>query len=499
MKVGHLMDWAEHHRSIVLLVFVIVGTLWKAYPHMSIFGLMASDEYSSWALLEHLFRYDEPVEYLIVPYLEFFLAYAVHLVTGLGSITIAKFINPVIGGLCVLAFYYLAVGFMTQREALLSSLLFTFSEPFLYRSCYFGSTEILGFLFMFIFLGLYIRKKHLWMITTMALMGYSHILPVIFSMTVVFLDTVLTKKKHKWAGIFFILVIIVIGSPISPHRKLVFNFYRVVTERGWSILTLSNLFMYNLEELILIGLLGYLGFVALFIITIPKFRQWTGFERVILGVGIAAFLGSFVLYDTAIIGPRRFIIYITIPLLLVVPRIVNRKLLLPMLIVPMIISPLIGGLDNFVFHGDSLTSEEIEAMQWLEDNGYWLTRGVEWFGDWSVSQYIESHIYVNVERTYDPKGPLNVADVLLRERTMKEYVNETGSQNTTTFQSIGSWDYAFISDRMRRRGLFIVPHFFGGRRPTIVRMPVVDIWEDSSEFKIVYDKNGVTIYERKDI
>lgn len=494
-----LVDWAEQHWSVVLLCLVITGTFLKAYPHMTIPELMPSDEYASWSLFEHLFRYDQPVGYSIVPYLEYILAYTVHLTTGLDSITIAKFINPVIGGLCVLAFYYLAIGIMPQREALLSSLLFTFSEPFFYRSCFFGSTEILGFLFLFIFFGLYTRKKYLWMIPTVVLMGYSHVLPLIFSVCVVFFDMVLTKKKYKWAGILLILGIMILVGPFGPHRRLIFNFYKVVSERNWSIHTLSNLFIYGLEELILVGLLGYLGFVTLFIIAVPKFRQWTGFEKVALIVGIVSFLGSFVVYDTTIIGPRRFIVYITIPLLLVVPRIVNRKILVPILVVPMIISPLIGGMNNFLFYGDSITSEELEATQWLGDNGYWLTRSEMWFGDWVVLQCIQSNVYVAVKKTYNYSTPINVAIILLEEKAMSRYINETGSQNTTTFQSTDSWDYVFISDRMRREGLFIIPYYFKGRRPTVVRMPVVDIWEGSSSFRVIYNKNGVTIYERKDV
>ena len=145
---------------MVLTVLAAIGILWRSYPHLSVPDLMPSDEYHNWIFVYWLVNYGKPLSFFYTPHLEFYLMYLVHLLTGLDVLTLCKFTNPVIGGLSVFPFYFFASKPLGKRKGLLASLLFTFSEPMFYRSCYFGSTETLGLFFMFTFLGLYLRKKY---------------------------------------------------------------------------------------------------------------------------------------------------------------------------------------------------------------------------------------------------------------------------------------------------------------------------------------------------
>ena len=55
--------------------------------------------------------------------------------------------------------------------------------------------------------------------------------------------------------------------------------------------------------------------------------------------------------------------------------------------------------------------------------------------------------------------------------------------------------YAFISERMKQEGMFIQ---FTETRTIHSRRPVIDIWNNNINWKLVYDNHGVKVYERLD-
>ncbi len=499
---------------LILLILAVIGTLWKSYPHLMIPDLLPSDEYNNWVLLEVMIREGRSFDFLLSPQLQYYLMYLVHLATGISSKVLFRWTNSIIGGLSVFAFYYFASGFMDKEHALYSSVLYTFSEPFFYRSAFLGSTEILGITFMFIFLGFYLRKQYIKMVPLILVSAYIHLAPFVLGISILVADLVINKKKIRSALIIGGAVFLLIFGPFSPHRKQKIE----ILSAPFKSISVKNFFIYSLNELIIIGGLCYLGFIALASVTIPRIKLWNRTELIILFISTAFMLFSWLSYNSMIFSPRRMIVYMVIPMITFASRIIKKPLVYLLIISLMVIAPPLKGTQTFIWVNDAITTPELEAIRWLSENGYFdISEWYIWFSDRTVTQAVNPYIFfMRPDRdpesaSYNTKEEADRMNEFVSEvhRAYEEFLNYTDEPIPTPSPDPDEpdikvqdpivdspWKYVFLSERMKKQAFFLIRDPIGGDRSKEVRRPIEDIWVNHTYFTEIYNKDGVIIYEK---
>lgn len=512
---------------LVLIILAVVGVIWNSYPHLMIPDLLPSDEYNNWVLLEVMIREGRAFDFLLSPQLQYYFMYLVHLATGVSSKFLFRWTNGIIGGFSVFAFYYFASGLIDKENALYSSVLYTFSEPFFYRSCFLGSTEILGITFMFVFLGLYIRKKHVLMVPLILVSAYIHLAPFVLGISFLVADLVINKKRVRTALIIGGAVLLLVFGPFSPHRKQKIE----ILSAPFKSISINNFFIYSFNELIIIGGLSYLGFIALGSVTLPRIKSWNKTELIILSISTSFMIFSWLSYNSMIFSPRRMIVYMVIPMITSASRIIKKPFMYLLIISLMIIAPPLKGTQTFVWANDAITKPELEAIDWLSENGYFdRSEWYFWFSDRTVTQAVNPYLFfVRPDRdpesaSYNTKEEADRINEFVSEvhRDYEEFLNYTTElttiansnstdsppTNTTNPPDPSSkteetdpivespWKYIFLSDRMMKQAFFLIRDPINGERSKEVRRPIEDIWKDHPYFIEIYNKDGVIIYEK---
>ena len=440
---------------VCLSILAAIGILWRSYPHILIPRLFPSGESNNLAYVFWLVNHGgRAYDVFHVPHLEFYLVYFLHLL-GANVERVSFVINPIIGGCSVFAFYFFISKIISQKGALRASALFTFSETMFYRTCHFGSTEALGIFFMFVFFGLYVRKHFISSILILAVVPLAHVLPFLFIVLVVCLDLLLKGKILPALMICTISLIFLFNSFISPHRALTKKFLESISfSRAF-----SKMFLFSPLELV-VSSRFYLGTVMMLLLALVGFRKWERIEQEMILVSLVMFVGSTLFYDAGVISPMRITPYISIPLFSICAKVITKKSIIIGLVVSMIVSPLIGGTDRFVWLSDAITEEEIVAIEWFEAEGHFEQgRIIYLYCDLPVKQYVQLYSYKKVNITH-PK-------------------------------------YVFISERMSKRSFSLIMQ--EGKRTLDLRVPMEDVWSNSPSWKLIYDEQGVKIYERRGI
>lgn len=469
---------------IYLILLTLGGILWRTFPHMFLAPHMfPADEQNVLGymirLVEH--RTHDPFS---IPYLEFYLIYFIQLILKTDIIRLSFLANPIIGGLSVLAFYFFVSGMLSKKDSLWATLLFTFSEVHFYRTIHFSSTEALGLFLMFLFLGFYIRKQKRASIILLTIIPFAHTLPFIFSIIVVAIHRLLGNENKHTGLMVIVLTGVAIIIPLIIHKSQTsYVFSGIITN-----FSLSNIFVYDLSD-ILEFLPIYLGIIIMATIGLFRIRKWNGMISALYPVSFIGILISLLGYNSMVIAPTRFLVYLAIPsICLVVTEIKNRRFL-GLLVIIMIASPLTGGLNKVVWVADSITVEEIEAVDWIIENGYFkLITDVEhnytkygiWFFDTTVYHYT---------CLYGKQAWMNY-EVFLNYK----YPNSSWDKNSgQAYQP----DYVFLSERIENRGFFIDRGSVGNRfqRAQVIHAPIKNIWKDDPNWKEIYNHNKVIIYE----
>lgn len=493
----NLTELIEENPWVILLGLAIVGTLWKSYPHMIIAELLPSDEYNNWVLLEVMIREGKAFDLLLSPQLQYYMMFLLNQITGINSITMFRWANGIIGGFSVFSFYYFCSAMLDKRQAIIASTLYTFSEPFFYRSCFLGSTEILGITLMFVMFGLYLRKKYLHILPFTLFSAFIHLAPFVFGLVSIVTPFLLSRKTLPKAALVVVAMVLLIFGPFSPHRKQKLEIFSSATNS----ISLQNLFIFSLPELLTKGLLSYLGFVALALITLPRIREWNKTEKSLLLISTSFMMLSWIGYNAMIYSPRRMIVYMVIPMLTSIVRFITNPKGLLLIVSLMILSPPLMGTQSFVWVYDSITESELEAIDWLVENNYFAeSEWHKWFSDRPITQAINPHIFF-----FRPDRDPASASVSTQEEL--EYLNKFVDKIHEFYEAFlnGSeskveddfpWNYVIISERMKKRSFYLVRDPAGGTRSKEIRIPTKDVWKDDPRFKEIYNMNGVVIYEK---
>ncbi|MBW2671968.1 MAG: hypothetical protein JRD89_00965 [Deltaproteobacteria bacterium] len=473
---------------LILTALAVLGAVWRSYPHLTIPDLMPSDEYHYWFLLQYLVIYHRPYGGLFVPPLQLYIMWFLHSFFNIEVLTLCKYTNPVIGGLMVFPFYFFLSAFLDCRRSLYGSSLLIASENLFYRTCYFGTTEALGIFFMFLFLGLYLRRRYIYSIPFLIFTIMSHVVPFLFS--VGYVSIRLLSNRRMWPVSIAILVgtVTFILSPFSPHKVQATNLLS-----GALHFSPSNLFLYSPRELIGVGAVSYLGLVVMGCNVPLRFWRWKEPQRTIFILSALAFIGAWLMYNTRVASPRRFLTYTAIALIPALVSSNTKRWVYPIVFVSMLSAPLLGGVNNFVWLSDSLTKPEVIALQWLDTNGYFAnTTHKDWFGDRAVMQYISSRI--SLECFSNRSSTVVNPDWVKATKTLQD--QKQFILNSTTDQQ--PWRYVFLSERMRRNAYFVITDWVRGTRSEMYHISVHDVWQDDHDWRMIYNHGGVVIYRRVD-
>lgn len=475
IRINKVLEKLKDKTFVSLTVLAAVGILLRAYPHTTIPDLMPDDEYYRWLYFDHLIRTGQSAEnVLLTPHLQFYLMYAVYLATEVNKLILFKYVNAVIGGVAVFAFYFMCAGLMNSKKAIYASMLYTFSEAMFYRSCYFGTTEPLSLLWMFLFFSFCLRKKFKSAAPLAVLMSVTHSLPFFFSAAMIATPLLIKKKTLPITMIVLLLFGLFLISPLSPDQR---QTHHLISRLSQSF-NLKNVFIYNLTDLLSGLLLYYPGTFLLGLFSIFKFQKSSRFEQIFLLLACSAAFFSLLFYNTAIFSPVRFIPYAFIPLSIFFANNYDEKILYFIIITAMLTAPYLGGgLQEVHNINDSLTAEEVDALNWLKENGY-LKQGMNstWWCDEPIRQYLAGVTYAYGKPFFYPP----IRDLL----------------NSTNI--IGkNFQYVFISERMEKQAFFLEREPFI-ERSAETRVSAVDVWKNNSDWIEIYNKNGVKIYARNE-
>ncbi len=445
----------------------LISTILKIYPRLTVAALFPSDEYNMIHYVKWIINNDGSTTNLLsLPHLEFYLIYFIHKITGIDGVQISYYINPIISGISVYAFYYMLSILMDEQKAILGTTLYAFNDSVFYRAAHFGSSEILGLLFLFLFFGLYYRKQYLRAVFILPLIAYSHILPLLFAIGTICIQ--MLRKKATWVyavilgcgGILFLI------SPISSHKNQTSTFLI----KAFKSFSLSNVFVYSINELLRYALY-YSGTVFLGLITLFYFKRWKTPMKEMGYTALFGLLASFLIYSSNITGPTRLIVYIAISFICVGVEHLKKKHFMFLLSL-MILTPYLGGIDNLMWVKDSITTEEIAALDWADEQGY-IERRFLYVDPLTGTTYHKNDWYLD-------ESTLQYAQLMYSSYNIHE----------TNFT------YVLSSPRTRKQSFFLV-RYNDGTRSEEIRKPVPDIWDNNtSQWEIIYDFNEVKIYRR---
>jgi len=411
------------------------------------------------------------------------LLYVIQLLSGFDVLKLCLFANPIIGGLSVFTFYFFVSGVLDNRKSLLATVLFTFCETHYYRTCHFATTESLGLFLMFLFLGFYLRNQAVPALLTLVVMPFAHTLPFIFSVGVVTVHLLLSGGKRTIILVMFVFLALFLATGIHTKQTVEVLSELIVSFR-W-----SNIFIYDMSDF-LKYFLCYSGVIAMSVMVALKFREWEQQEivRSLFLASIAGMVISLFFYTTSL-GPPRFLVYFSLPLIIMIVGNIRNEKNLVILVAVMIASPMMGGLNNVVWVADSITTEEIVAFEWFEERGYFLVGGdfgynYTLFGNWFYDSTIQHYVELYTGRNWMGYPCfLNYKD---KNATLEEQPGRAVHPH-----------YVFLSERIRSNGLFIDTMKNGVRRKRslVVRVPIEDIWRGDPMWREIYNRGGVVVYE----
>lgn len=448
--------------ALCLFILFVVGMLWKLYPRMLVAAMFPSDEYINIGYVLYLVKHaGNPFDAFHNPHLGYFLVYFISLITKIEVHQIMFSINPIIAGLTVVPFFLFASKILNnKKQALIASVFFTFSETMFYRTCHYGSNEALGLFLMFTYLAMYLNftniRRKLLSIPILILIPFAHLLPFIFAIVFTTLDLFLKKRKIVVLGLIIASVLFIFNPIFPPHR-----FVASVFSGNLSTISLEKIFLFSFSEIIRV-VPFFMGLTAMLVLCLFSYKKSSKLEKSLLLLMLFSIPLSLLLYSTRMVGPTRLLLYVSIPLFIMTARILDKKKCVVILITfLMVMSPLIGGINRFTWVSDSITQNEIEAIEFLSSQGFFDSKkATYWYGDLPVRQYFSTYCGSNI--VYNPTP-------------------------------IGYYSHIFLSERMEKQGFFLEPNYEGGRSIEI-RRPIIDIWaRNETGWKDWYYEQGMIL------
>ena len=513
----------KHKVLVVLSLLIIIGFCYRFYPATLVAEFSPADEYLRYLHVNYLLKTGEIYSPGFSPQLMSVTIAGIYklLLGSVSTLWLGKMFNPLIGALTAIPLYYLCRSFTSKNNSLLASTLFTFSDMHFYRSAYFGQSETLGMFFMFLFLMFYTRKRsvfhglplnYVFCGLFLLAMFYSHLIPFVFTIAVVAIHLVIKKPSVKRVGLFVGIVIatsLLITGPFSSHQRTAFLFNLTRIFGYFDIKKL--LITYSVEQLwlgtkLMIGSI-VLGLVVLFYYStklkknfsfsyLKKLHKTPTFTNVAFTMFIVGLLGVFITwlgYDANLMAPTRFTPYVSLALIALFAQVkVKKKSYLTIfLVITMLMGPLVfDGININLWVYDAATPEEIAAIKYVRENNiidFSKTNFGEWFADRSI------HCVIWYNTVFYAKTPIIMTSAY--SSTMHaEAVTE--NQEKVTTANVTGYRYIFYSERMEKGG-FVLHYYPEFHRLLPIHMPIERPEIPENQYTLLYEKDGVWIYERK--
>jgi len=211
---------------------------------------------------------------------------------------------------------------------------------------------------------------------------------------------------------------------------------------------------------------------------------------------------SWIGYNSMIFSPRRMIVYMVIPMLTSVVRLITNSKYLLLIVGLMVLSPPLMGTQSFVWVYDAITKPELAAIDWLVENNYFAeSEWNEWYSDRTITQAINPHIFFFRPDRDPASASVNTKEELeyLNEfvdsihEEYEDFLNGTEPEEEYDFP----WNFVIISDRMKNKSFYLIRDPAGRTRSKEIRIPTQDVWKDDPRFTEIYNLSGVIIYEKR--
>lgn len=468
---------------LLLLGTVLVSFFYKAYLHLFIVQhWIPCDEIINFITIRNLVQTGQPVNLSYYPHGMHFFVYGIWLITRVDPQTLCMFFNPVIGAVSVIVFYYLTKTFVDSRSALLSSAVFAVNEAFLYRSAHFGSSEPLGILLMLGSFYFFVKKRYILCGTSMFLTYEVHLLPFFFGLAVLGGNILIRRFSKKVMLTFGILCCVVIGlfyTNLFPYQRQL-GFISPGSFVGR--VSPENLMLFPLIELLTYGI-AFSGSILVFVYSMPDFRKGNKFTQIWIVISLLMALVLQLTYNSLTIGPFRMLVYISIGLVLLYSfvKIPFKTFFTVIILIGMFISPFLNGWSLMFRVYDSVTIEEIQAIEWIVEDCSLTKTPLDIVADYPIIEYWD--LYIIPEYVLNPEFDFMVFKETINAR--KDYLEGESSQVNFT--------YVFLSERMEKQAFY---EEWGEIRTYQYRKPILDRWVDDPEWEQIYNKANVKIYRR---
>lgn len=496
-------------------ILSVAGIIYRAYPHLFLIPRWITEEdVFSYTIFE-LIRTGTTIRIGYQAIVEQYLIYFVYLVTHTNPTIMIQYINPLIGGLTAIPVYYCMKQILTKKEAIIATTIWTFSENVIYRSSTFNSTETFGFFLAMIALYMYLNIKDkeqrnhkikffCGFLVFIIISIFSHLLPATFILGVISLDMFLRgNKKNKILVLLFMCsVIIFLYSPLNPNQTMMYSIRPdfLLSQFSWS--NISSL--YSISDLIF-GVSIFFGSVVLIFLSLPEilsFKYKNQFMYIYLFGCLVLFVASWLVYSNYLIAPTRVVLYFIIPFSyftsIFISKFKNKiSVICVFIIVITTILTSLNGVNTMLFIDKSLTLDE---YTFLEKSV--CVQTATSFGDWWTDTIFRESLLISLNNTVSvrPSSLPNISNIVDTTK-LRANVNTTLSTTTTTTYTNGTtitkivppiFKYILLSPRMEKSAFFLVNTKY---RTIQINEPVVDIWKDLPDWKLVEEYKNIKIYK----
>jgi len=497
------------NKIILLLLFsIICGFAIRIYPHTQVYRFMNEEPYN-YITVDEILTTGITKNQGFYPIFEHQVIAYFSQIFHIDPISLSIIFNPLISALTAIPIFLIFRKYLKDGQSLLISLFWCLSEAVFYRSAGFYTTEPLSLFFMFFALYFYTRKNYVGVASFAVLSLITHLLPFAFLSATIFAEKfIFGSRKFQIISILGIVsTAIFVYSPLNPYRRIVsildinymmskfnigniFNLYDLNTLKSGVMLFYGTLILIVITMFCVIQLVGqrlsiFSGDLKLNLDAATKIS----ISMLLVSFGLVAF--SWIVYNSMLFAPPRLLLFTIVPLSFFVVFWINQpavhgrsRIMLIFVICSMMVCSSFAGSQTMLWSNNSLTKNEYLALDEIQQT-FGFDRAIVWWCDYPINTEITSRVRNDV-----------IWEVNISPSVMIEYFKKVSQENSTlSNDTIHIIKYAFISERMKQEGMFIQ---FTETRTIHSRRPVIDIWNNNINWKLVYDNHGVKVYERLD-
>lgn len=479
-----LWCWLKRNSHIILLV--LVAFFLRAIPHLFMIPLLAIEEDVHWLFVYKLMNGNFSAVFSY-PHSVHFLVGGIRIFFSLPAGIVESYINPILGALTIpcIIFFMKGLKNTTRLGEIVIGILLVCLDVHIYRSCVWQSTEILALNFLFLMLGCLVRQKMLSAFFFLLLETQTHYLSLIIGGIVfIMYGLILFKPKGK-----LILCLSMLGLGVSAY---VFFPYTMSADRFLYTVECFNptnvVILYSISDL----LLGFVAFpltiicllCLLYFIWISKFTIVKIFNITVVGL---AFLST-IFFNPLLIGPFRLVLYgavmgcVCLTFLLIKLKTRMLILILSSLCLMSLLAVYPNGLYSIQLVDKVSTQEEIQAIS------YFVNHTDNFYIGNVATDLLNYGIFMYVTKYEEFSNPLLVGEEIQKRRLPV-------LQPPENWWQVEQVKYIFWSKRMERNAVF-----YGIENDTSRFFyeiePVPDLWCNHVNFTLIYNEEGVKIYER---